>query len=222
MSEVRATGSGWKEKFLSQLERAFPVARDSRVRLCPVCCFIVPPGVLKKYSRDKGFDDATRKALQDTHLETERLRGLREAHRVATIGDPERFVAELARHVPQQHLFDCSHRKNLPGKAVATPAGGFKTTFDTTAKLVAFYKTVLGRNSVDSTKSKLRWRRHEHSRAAPGDRVDGRRLAFSAFSAGQAGSGAGGSSSGNWSPADGHAPWRHSIHAHGAARTSPG
>jgi len=122
---------------------------NSPQRLCPVCCFIVPPGVLKKYSRDAAFDAATRKALQNTHLETERLRGLREAHRIATIGDPQRFVADLAPHVPQQHLFDCNHRKNLPGKPVATPADGFKTAFDTTAKVVEFYKTVLGRNSVD-------------------------------------------------------------------------
>jgi len=119
-------------------------------RLCPVCCFIVPPSVLKAYSRDPAIDPATRKSLQDTYVETERLRGLREAHRIATLRDPQRFVAELAPHVPVQHLYDCNHRKNLPGKPVATPTAGFKTAFDTTAKVVEFYKTVLGRNSVDN------------------------------------------------------------------------
>lgn len=123
---------------------------DSLARLRPNCCFIVPPGVLKKYSRDSSLDDATRKALQDTHLQTERLRGLREAHRIAAINDPERFAFDLAPHVPEQHVFDCKHRRNLPGTAVSALTGGFKTTFDTTAKVIDFYKTVLGRNSVDN------------------------------------------------------------------------
>lgn len=127
-----------------------PSSTPRAPRWCPVCCFIVPPDVLKRYSRDGSLDDATRKALQDTYTETERLRGLREAHRVAAVRDGSRHAAEITAHVPQQHLFDCQHRKSLPGKAVASPTGGFKTTFDTTAKVVEFYKTVLGRNSVDN------------------------------------------------------------------------
>jgi len=118
-------------------------------RWCPICCFIVPPDVLKRYSRDASLDPATRKSLQDTYAETERLRGLREAHRIAATRDANRFEVATA-HVPQQHLFDCQHRKSLPGRTVATPTAGFKTTFDTTAKVVEFYKTVLGRNSVDN------------------------------------------------------------------------
>ena len=135
---------------MSQLFSSLDRAQCAASRLCPLCCFIVPPEVLKKYSRDPSLDAATRKKLQDTYVETERLRGLREAYRVATLSDPLRFVAELTVHVPAQHVFDCGHRKSLPGKPVATPTGGFKTTFDTTAKVVEFYKTVLGRNSVDN------------------------------------------------------------------------
>jgi len=126
-------------------------AGDSKpARLCPICCFIVPPDVLRKFARDPALDAATRQKLQDTYLETERLRGLREAHRVAALRDPQRFRAELVAHVPAQHLFDCKQRKSLPGKPVTSPSGGFKTTFDTTAKVVEFYKTVLGRNSIDN------------------------------------------------------------------------
>ena len=120
------------------------------LRFRSMCCFIVPPGVLKKYARDASVDAATRKSLQDTYVETERLRGLREAHRIATLRDADRFLADAAVHVPAQHLFDCMHRKGLPGKAVTAPSGGFKTVFDTTAKVAEFYKTVLGRNSVDN------------------------------------------------------------------------
>jgi hypothetical protein len=121
---------------------------ESTARLCPMCC-IVPPDLLKTYSRDASLDDATRKSLQDTYVETERLRGLREAHRIATLRDPERFKAALAPAVPEQHIDDCRHRKNLPGKPVTHLTGGFKTVFDTTAKVIEFYKSVLGRNSVD-------------------------------------------------------------------------
>ncbi len=117
----------------------------------PACCFIVPPDVLQRYSRDGSLSPATRKALQESYLETERLRGLREAHRIASLRDPRRLQSLLgvAPHTPVQHLFDCKHRKNLPGTPVPTPTAGFKTAFDTTAKVIEFYKTVLGRNSVD-------------------------------------------------------------------------
>jgi len=124
---------------------------DTAPRLAPMCCFIIPPGVLKKYSSDTALDPATRKTMQDTYVETERLRGLREAQRIATIRDPERFLAPAAPQLPAQHLFDCVHRKGLPGRASAQPpGGGFKTVFDTTAKVADFYKTVLDRNSVDN------------------------------------------------------------------------
>jgi Zn-dependent metalloprotease len=118
--------------------------------VCPLCCFIIPSSVLRHYAGDSSLDPATRRQLRDTYLETERQRALREAFRVAAMRDPDRFGAErAAAPVPVQHLFDCKHRKSLPGTPVAKPTGGFKTVFDTTAKVVEFYKTVLGRNSVD-------------------------------------------------------------------------
>ena len=121
--------------------------------LCPICCFIVPPGVLRRYSRDASLDDATRKQMQDSYLETERLRGLREAHRIATLRDPEhqkRGKVSAASHEPAQHLFDCAHRRSLPGAPVTRLADGFDIVHVTTAKVAEFYKTVLGRNSVDN------------------------------------------------------------------------
>ena len=134
-----------------------PPLTDTRAapsgRYRPVCCFIVPPDVLQRYSRDGSLPDATRKAMRDSYLETERLRGLREAHRIATLRDPRRFESLLGAvaHIPVQHLYDCKKRKNLPGTPVANPTtGGFKTVFDTTAKVADFYRTVLGRNSVDN------------------------------------------------------------------------
>ena len=126
--------------------------RDANsARLHPHCrCFIVPPDVLKRYSRDASLDASTRKALRDTYLETERQRGLREAHRIATLRDVERFATRKTNALPAQHLFDCQNKKVLPGTPVSSPTGGFKTVFDTTQKVAEFYKTVLGRNSVDN------------------------------------------------------------------------
>ncbi len=117
----------------------------------PGChCFIIPPHVLRQYSADASLDDATRKSLRDTYVETERLRGLREAHRVAAIGDVNRFAIDGLVHTPALTEYDCQHRQALPGKLVARPTAGFKTVQDTTAKVVEFYAKVLGRNSVDN------------------------------------------------------------------------
>jgi len=113
-------------------------------------CFIIPAAVLRRYAADASVDEATRKQLQATVVETERLRGLREAYRAAGLRDADRLVAELDAPAPSQHLFDCVNRKTLPGKAVAKPAGDFKKVFDTTAKVAEFYLKVLGRNSVDN------------------------------------------------------------------------
>jgi Zn-dependent metalloprotease len=55
--------------------------------------------------------------------------------------------------VPAEHLFDCRHRSTLPGVPVPNPTEAgqdFKTVFETTAGVAEFYKTVLGRNSVDN------------------------------------------------------------------------
>ena len=124
---------------------------DSSRRLRPACCcFIIPADVLRRYAADPSLDDATRRGLQATIAETERLRGLREAHRIASLRDPDRLLPDASPQPARQHIFDCQNRKNMPGKVVAKPAGGFKTVFDTTAKVAEFYLTVLGRNSVDN------------------------------------------------------------------------
>lgn len=68
--------------------------------LSPCTCFIIPSSVLKKYSRDDSLDDDTRKALQDSYLETERLRTLREAYRQFSLREPLWDNTELAAPVP--------------------------------------------------------------------------------------------------------------------------
>ena len=123
--------------------------RDAR-RDGGCCCFIIPPALLRRMAADPALDASTRRAMRESVLATERLRGLREAHRAATLRDPQRFVVPAPAHVPAQHLYDCQHRMTLPGTPVTAITGGYQTVFATTAKVTEFYKTILGRNSVDN------------------------------------------------------------------------
>jgi Zn-dependent metalloprotease len=114
------------------------------------CCFIVPPVVLKDLSRGKLVKPQAPKEFQDSYLETQRLRSIREGFRVATVTTRTSLFAAPSDVVPGERLFDCQHRQSLPGVSVANAsADPFKTVKDTTSKVAEFYKTVLGRNSID-------------------------------------------------------------------------
>ena len=117
----------------------------------PCHCFIIPGSVLRRYADAADTPPDTRRALQRTAQETERLRSLREAHRVAGLRDIDRLSAPTEASGPTvQHLFDCAQKKSLPGKLVTKLTGDFKQVQATTAKVAEFYQSVLGRNSVDN------------------------------------------------------------------------
>ena len=92
--------------------------------------------------------------FQDSFAETQRLRLIREGHRLAAVTSRRSLVAEgIVAAAPVEHLFDCQHKDSLPGTSVPNPATAgiaFKTVTETTAKVAEFYKSVLGRNSVDN------------------------------------------------------------------------
>jgi len=133
-----------------------PVNKD-KPQVCQCRCFIVPPVVLRQYSRDANLDPNLRGNLQDTFAETMRLRTLREASRVAAVTrrpDAQAAAAAAAAQV-QQQLFDCQNRQSLPGRPVANPQeaprdDAVRVVYDTTAKVAEFYSQILGRNSVDN------------------------------------------------------------------------
>jgi Zn-dependent metalloprotease len=120
------------------------------------CCFFVPPRVLQEYSHHPDMDAATQTKLQETYLETDRLRIFREAARVALVthqySAPALTLA--APTPPEQQIFDCRHQQSLPGRIINDPANSAdaaaKTVFQVTAKVAEFYETVVGRNSVDN------------------------------------------------------------------------
>src|SRR5262245_51584036 len=117
------------------------------------CCFIVPPEILKELSRNQRLTPQSAKMYQDSYLETMRLRTVREGHRIASLIGQTSAILEAAPHQAEQHIFDCRNRTSLPGRAVANPSAGavgFQTVFNTTGQVADFYRTVLGRNSVDN------------------------------------------------------------------------
>jgi Zn-dependent metalloprotease len=119
------------------------------------CCFIVPLNVLRRYALDTSLDPQVRTKLQETFVETGRLKLLREASRVASITHRRSLAPALgAAELPQQQLFDCRHRQSLPGRPISNPASStveaIKTVYNTTAKVAEFYAEILRRNSVDN------------------------------------------------------------------------
>jgi len=123
------------------------------MRLPCGCCFIVPPSVLKALSMGQGVQPHDAAIFRESFAETQRLRMIREGHRMASLIGRRSLPTAASAHEPEEHLYDCRHRSTLPGRMVADPEHGgeaFKTVFETTGKVASFYRTVLGRNSVDS------------------------------------------------------------------------
>ena len=114
------------------------------------CCFIISLDVLRELAQGKKVESADRATYQRAYAMTQRLRLVREGHRLASLTGHQSGLGLRATAVakqPVEHLFDCKHATTLPGSAVPDPTTdqAFKTVFDTTAKVAEFYKTVLGR-----------------------------------------------------------------------------
>ena len=119
------------------------------------CCFIISLDVLRELAQGEKVESADRATYQRAYAMTQRLRLVREGHRLASLTGHQSGLGLRATAVakqPVEHLFDCKHATTLPGSAVPDPTTdqAFKTVFDTTAKVAEFYKTVLGRNSIDN------------------------------------------------------------------------
>jgi thermolysin metallopeptidase-like protein len=118
------------------------------------CCFIISLDVLRALAQGQKIETADRATYQRAYATTQKLRLVREGHRLASLAGHQSGLALRATAVakqPVEHVFDCKHGTTLPGTPVPDPTEpAFKTVFDTTAKVAEFYKTVLGRNSVDN------------------------------------------------------------------------
>src|SRR5262249_38645995 len=116
------------------------------------CCFIIPLNILRNYARDTSLSSQARTKLQETFVETGRLRTIREANRIASV-TYRRSVVSAAEEVAavQQELFDCRQRQSLPGRPVhnpdSSPNTDIKTVYSVTANVAEFYKSILNRTS---------------------------------------------------------------------------
>src|SRR5579872_4123733 len=116
------------------------------------CCFIVPLNVLRTYAGDPNLDPQVRMKLQETFVETGRLKTFREAGRVAAVAFRRSLAPALAPAEVRQQVFDCRNGHSLPGQAIADPGGAAdaaaKTVYEVTGKVAQFYRSLLHRNSV--------------------------------------------------------------------------
>jgi Zn-dependent metalloprotease len=117
-------------------------------------CFIIPPHVLKKLSRE-AKSDAERDALLETVRLTESLRGRRSvaARMLLAAGSVDGKV--------RRKVFDCSHRQQPRGKVVRVEGGPpsedktVNQAYDNVGKTFDFYQKIFERNSVDNRNAEL-------------------------------------------------------------------
>lgn len=112
------------------------------------CCFIIPPHVIKKLSKE-AKSEADRDRLFETLRLTENLRGQRFALR-SLLSQPQQQTGELSRTV-----YDAHHSTRLPGKLVrsegqaAVSDATVNAAYDNVGSTYTFYREQFDRNSVD-------------------------------------------------------------------------
>lgn len=123
--------------------------------MCPGCS-IVPIEVLLRLSEDPSYSPEVRRRLADTALLDDQLRKLREQARKVTrasMAVAPSLVALAAS--PVNSVFTCNNATTLPGLPIAQPQASPDQTvsraFATTNDVIAFYRQVFGRNSVDDS-----------------------------------------------------------------------
>jgi Zn-dependent metalloprotease len=119
-------------------------------------CSIIPIDVLRDLSRDPTLDPAEREKLQKSAAVTADLATIREVVRAQLYAAkfdaaPLVFAGESAAAPPLVQVFDCQHRRSLPGRLISDSHRdeAAATVLDTTKKMADFCRDALGRNSVD-------------------------------------------------------------------------
>ncbi len=121
-------------------------------------CFIVPPRVLERFSVDPNLSAQEREQFAQAAQVEQSWRRAREATAeaalVARATIPEALAPALIAAAPSILVFDCGHGRSMPGTPVADPTNSGDPSavraFDETTKVVEFYRTVFGRNSLDN------------------------------------------------------------------------
>jgi Zn-dependent metalloprotease len=124
----------------------------------PCGCFIVPPRVLEKFSKDKKLSKNERQYFADAaKLENEWRKARTSIAKLTKLTKstlPIGMTAAAASSAPSVLVFNCQNGTTLPGSPISNPGsssdGSAKRTFKETTEVVNFYQTLFGRNSLDN------------------------------------------------------------------------
>src|SRR5262245_39350161 len=130
--------------------RSLVVSGGARGYVCP--CFIIPPRVLERLSRDKKLSAEERKAFADAARFEKEWRKVRAARTKLTLAARAILPSALAAAPPGPPavtVFDCHNGTSLPGTSVPNPGSSSDATakraFVETSAVADFYKTLFGR-----------------------------------------------------------------------------
>src|SRR5262249_49320041 len=124
---------------------------------CMFSCFIIPPKVLLRFSRDRKLSAQARKAFADAARFEKEWREVRAGRTRLSVLAQKVLPSQLAAAPlapPAVTVFNCNNATTLPGTLVPKP----KTSSDATAKrtfvettgVAKFYRRLFGRNSLDN------------------------------------------------------------------------
>ncbi len=123
---------------------------------CGCSCFIIPPKVLERFSRDKKLSAEARKAFANAARFDKELRKVREAKAKLTLTAMELLPSLAVTPVapPSITVYNCNNGVSLPGTLVSNPGSSSDATakraFVETRGVAKFYRTLFGRNSIDN------------------------------------------------------------------------
>jgi Zn-dependent metalloprotease len=117
-------------------------------------CFIIPPNVLKRLSKDKSLPEVQRRRYADAVEFEAHWRKLRSLH-VSTAGAMRALSAgSPIADAPAITVYNCAKGTTLPGAPLVSPNGSSDPTAQrvsaTTTAVAEFYRQVFHRNSVDN------------------------------------------------------------------------
>ena len=121
-------------------------------------CFIVPQSVLERFARDKKLSAKQRQHFVDAvklerEWRTARTATAKLAH-LSLSALRTGMTASMAAAAPAVLMFNCGHGTTLPGSPISNPSkssdAAAKRAFGETTKVVDFYQSIFGRNSLDN------------------------------------------------------------------------
>ena len=121
------------------------------MRIACGCCQIVSPEALRRLGESLELSGSDRQTLTRTINLTAELRAVRKALVSSSLvrGEAVAPQSQVAA-TPHIQVFDCRHFTSLPGRLIDDSQDEASDTVrKTTAKLVEFYGTVLGRNGIE-------------------------------------------------------------------------